>query len=289
VPTIANIPVTGPDAPRVRGLRRVLGSLADGLTPLVEAYHPYVEGLQHLPADGRFLLVGNHTSAGAPEVLLIPYVVRRAVGTRVRPLAERAYSRVWGVQADLFAAFGGVIGTRDNARELMRHDETVLVFPGGAREVVKYRHEEYRLRWRRRYGFAHVAAEFGYPIVPVGLVGGDDVYRNVVTRDSWVGRLGDRLGALTGQPELTIPVTRGIGPTMLPRPQRMYLGFGQPISSVPPPSTPAEDWVPVLKDRVEAALTSTLQHLLDVRADDPYRSLNLLARSRAVPGELVRR
>lgn len=285
MPTVAKIPVAGPDRPRVRRLRRALGSVADGLSPLIEAYHPYVDGLANLPADGRCLLVGNHTSAGAPEVLLIPWVVRRAVGTRVRPLAERAYSRVWGLQADLFAAFGGVIGTRDNARELMRHDETVLVFPGGAREVVKYRDEEYRLRWRNRYGFATVAAEFNYPIVPVALVGGDDVYRNVMTRDSWVGRLGDRVGALAGQPEFTIPVSRGLAGTMLPRPQRMYLGFAPPIDATPPADVAADDWVPALKDRVERDLTATLQRLLEVRAGDPYRTLNPLARRSAVRGD----
>jgi 1-acyl-sn-glycerol-3-phosphate acyltransferase len=55
---------------RVRALRRVVETVGDGLGPLVDFYRPYVDGLQRLPRDGRFLLVGNHTQSGA-EVFLI--------------------------------------------------------------------------------------------------------------------------------------------------------------------------------------------------------------------------
>ena len=58
----------------------------------------------------------------------------------------------------------------------MRHNETVLVYPGGA-GVAKFKGEQYRLRWEGRSGFARVAIESDYPIVPVGLVGDDAVAR----------------------------------------------------------------------------------------------------------------
>jgi hypothetical protein len=39
-----------------------------------------------------------------------------------------------GFGRDLVTAFGGVVGGPETARELMRHNETILVFPGaGAR------------------------------------------------------------------------------------------------------------------------------------------------------------
>ena len=77
-------------SPRVRTLRNMLGATGDAIDPLVDLYRPYVTGLDRLPRDGRFLLVGNHTSFGFAEVLLMPYYARRELGVRVRPLAERA-------------------------------------------------------------------------------------------------------------------------------------------------------------------------------------------------------
>jgi len=55
-----------------------------------------------------------------------------------------------------------------------------------------------------------VAIESNYPIVPVGLVGGDDVYQNVVGRDSSWGRLSQSVGQrLTGRSDMAIPLIRG--------------------------------------------------------------------------------
>ncbi len=142
--------------------------------------------MHNLPADGRFLLVGNHTQGGAEAFLTPPYAVRRELGVRVRPLADRQFGQMRGLFGDLLAAFGGVVGAPETARELMRHDQTILVFPGGGREIPKFKGEEYTLRWQGRSGFARIAVENGYPIVPVGglVGGGDDVYRSMTTRDS---------------------------------------------------------------------------------------------------------
>jgi hypothetical protein len=52
------------------------------------------------------------------------------------------------------------------------------VFPGGGREMPKFKGEEYTLRWQGRSGFARLSLRHNYPIVPVGLVGGDDVYQS---------------------------------------------------------------------------------------------------------------
>jgi 1-acyl-sn-glycerol-3-phosphate acyltransferase len=81
---------------RVRALRRVVETVVDGLGPLGDLYgRPYVDGLQSLPRDGRFLLVGNHTQFGA-EVPLISYLMRRAIGPQVRPLADRGIGLMRG-------------------------------------------------------------------------------------------------------------------------------------------------------------------------------------------------
>jgi hypothetical protein len=190
--TEANIDVIMNQPGRVQALRRVAETIADGAGPLVDLYRPYVDGLHRLPPDSRFLLVGNHTQFGA-ESLLIPLLVRRAIGMRVRPLTDRNFGHMGGLPGDLLAAVGAVVGAPETARKLMVHDEPILVFPGGGREIAKFKGEEYTPRWQGRTGFARLAVEYNYPIVPVGLVGGDDVYRSMTTRDGRWGRLSQSL------------------------------------------------------------------------------------------------
>ncbi|OBJ10837.1 hypothetical protein A5625_10220 [Mycobacterium sp. 1465703.0] len=104
-----------------------------------------------------------------------------------------------------FNAIAGSTGARETTRELMRQNQTILVFPGGAREIAKSKGEEYHLNWRERCGFVRLAVENGYPIVPVGLVGGDDVYKSLVARDSALGRLCQTVSAtMTGRADMML-------------------------------------------------------------------------------------
>lgn len=271
---------------RVQAVRRVVDAAFDRIDPLIDLYRPYVAGLHNLPRDGRFLLVGNHTQGGG-EVLLIPHAVRREIGARVRPLAERMMGKMPGVLGDIFAAYGAVVGSPESARELMHHNQTILVFPGGGREISKFRGEENTLRWQGRAGFARISIENAYPIVPVALVGGDDVYRSLITRTSAVGRLSLSLSQkLAGKSDMAPPLMRGVGPTLIPRPQRMYLGFAPAIETAKPPRISHDKWVTAVKEKTQTALEQTIAELLDIRAGDPYRELNPLAWARALqPGE----
>jgi 1-acyl-sn-glycerol-3-phosphate acyltransferase len=267
---------------RVRALKQLLGNVGDGLNPLIDLYRPYVDGLANLPRDGRFLLVGNHTQSGL-EVFLTSYYLRRELGVRVRPLAERGMGEARGFAKDLIAAYGGVVGHPDTARELMRHNETVLVFPGGGREIAKFKGEEYRLRWEGRSGFARVAIESNYPIVPVALVGGDDVYQSLFARDSTWGRLSLSVSErLSGRADMAMPLMRGIGPTLIPRPQRMYLAFGEPISTTAPAGRNTATWLGTVRDATKESLENLLADLQAVRSEDPFHRLNPLAWPRAL-------
>ncbi|OBH17650.1 acyltransferase family protein [Mycolicibacter terrae] len=268
--------------PRVEAMRRAVEAVADAVTPLVEAYRPYVEGLENLPGDGRFLLVGNHTQVSI-EALLIPFHVRRGIGKRVRPLTDRQFGRMRGPARDLLAAAGALVGAPEPVRELMRHNEPILVFPGGGREIPKFKGEEYTLRWQGRAGFARLAVEYQYPIVPVGLVGGDDVYRSVSRRGGSWERFSSALARrLSGPPDMALPLQHGIGPTLIPRPQRMYLRFGAPIDTTKPARVATEKWVATVREKTQQSLERILAELREIRAGDPYRHLNPLAWRHAI-------
>lgn len=277
---LADSPIIDQPA-QVRALRRAFASISDASAAAVDACRPYVEGTDQLPSDGRFLLVANHTQ-GWMEVLLIPHFVRQSIGTRVRPLAERGIGKMRGPLRDVAAAFGAVVGSPDNAGELMRHDQTVLVFPGGGREIAKFKGEEHRLSWQGRAGFARVAIANGYPIVPVGLVGSDDMYEGLFSRGSRLGQLSLAVSEkMTGHKDGPVPLMRGIGPTLIPRPRRMYLRFGTPIDTTKPADVSDDEWTNTVKQATQTSLEDILADLLMIRADDPYRALNPLAWRRA--------
>ena len=262
---------------RVKNLQTTIFQVADRLDPIVDLCKPYVDGLENLPRDGRFLLVGNHTAFGIAEIVMIPYFVHRELGIRVRGLANRGLAEQRGFSADLLAAAGAVVGNQENGAELMRHDETLLVFPGGGREMPKFKGEDYQLRWEGRSGFARLAIAHDYTIVPVGLVGGDDVFHSLVERDSAWGRVSGLVTKhVLRQPEVSIPLIRGLGPTLIPRPQRMYLRFGTPISTHKPARVSAVKWEATVKDQTQVGLETVLTDLQELREADPFRNLNPL-------------
>lgn len=268
---------------RVQTMQKAIFGFADRIAPLVDLSRIYVDGLDRLPRGGRVLLVGNHTTSGWVEIVLIPFVVHRELGVRVRGLATRQLADMGGLGREVLEAAGAVVGDPSTGAELMDHGETVLVFPGGGRDMLKFKGEEYQLQWQGRSGFARLAIAHDYPIVPVGLVGGDDVYRSLVARDGAWERMtrgvGERLHGVAG---VGIPLIRGLGPTLVPRPQRMYLGFGTPIDTKRPAGTTDAEWEASVKEKTQVSLESTLRHLQACRESDPFRQLNPLAWGRAV-------
>ena len=129
------------------------------------------------------------------------------------------------------------------------------MFPGGAAEANKPEAEKYSLVWRERYGFVRMAAQHGYNITPFGLVGPDDWYDHAIEGkellDTKLFKLLRRLGVVDDiREDLIPPVPRGLFNTFLPKPQRSFLAFGEPIE---------------VPDRRGKTVTKSIQHA--VRAE----------------------
>lgn len=259
---------------RIEQLERWILELARLWEHVRPIYKPYVEGLANLPADGRFLLVGNHTAFPSTEIMLVPYEVYRQIGHKVRPLMDRNFGRTKGLPADVLKAAGAIIGTPEGTRALMHANEPVMVFPGGAREIGKGKDELYTLLWGERAGFARLAVENAYPIVTAAVVGGDDVYRILTTRHGRWGRLNKAVADLAGgRQDMTMHLMRGIGPTLLPRPQRLYARFSAPIDTTMPDGVPSEEWVAEVRELTKSSLEADLADLQRIRSTDPFRHL----------------
>lgn len=192
---------------------------------------PVFHGVEQVPTDRPFLLVGNHTLMGVLDVPLMLLGLYERTGMIVRSLGDHIHFQV-PLWRDLLLRFGTVDGTRENCTALMRAGESILVFPGGAREVFKHKGERYHLVWKNRTGFAALAIKHGYPIVPFSAVGAEECYDILIDSDEMRhSPLGPVLEWLTPRPDEMPPVVAGIGP--LPRPQRFYFRFATPIETRP--------------------------------------------------------
>jgi 1-acyl-sn-glycerol-3-phosphate acyltransferase len=207
----SEVAVKIPDPPPAYQLDLVVGAIR----PLRRVTSPKVYGMENIPDRGA-LLVGNHTIFG---LLDVPFMIaelwkRRAI--KVRALGEHAHYKV-PIWRNLLETGGMVRGTRANCGELMRRGENVLVFPGGAREVNKKRGQKYQLLWENRMGFARMAIDHGYPIVPFAAVGAEEMLDVLVDGDTPVYKqVTEAIARVTGWPML--PMVRGIGLTPIPRP-----------------------------------------------------------------------
>ncbi len=180
-----------------------------------------VSGVHHVPAAGPVLLVANHSGAlpfdGAMILTALDMLRRRVV----RFLYDRFVEAVSPLDA-FYRKVGGVTASRENAQALLRMGEAVLLFPEGISGVAKPFSERYRLR-PFSPGFARLAMQFEVPVVPVAVVGAEEIY-------PLLGRA-EGFGKILGVPYLPItpffPLLGLLG--ALPLPTKWFIRFGAPV------------------------------------------------------------
>ena len=82
---------------------------------------------------------------------------------------------------------GGVPASPYNAMRLLEQDELRGVFPEGVKGTGKDFSDRYRLQRFGRGGFVEMALRTGSPIVPVAVVGSEEIYPKIAERRCWRG------------------------------------------------------------------------------------------------------
>ena len=250
--------------------------LAYRLTAPLRAYFsPRFYGLQRIPRDRPTLLVGNHTIYGMLDPVLMGVEIYKRRGVMIRGLADHLHFAIPGWR-DLLRQMGAVDGTRENCHALMRAGETVLVFPGGGREVAKRKGEQYRLIWKERTGFVRLAIQHRYTITPFASVGPDDAYTILIDADDvmhtplWsMLRRTSFAHDLLRDGDSIMPIARGLGLSPFPRPERFYFSFGEPIDTAPYDGHHRSRRVLMeVRDRVESAVAGEITRLQKRRRRD---------------------
>jgi 1-acyl-sn-glycerol-3-phosphate acyltransferase len=132
--------------------------------------------------------------------------------------------------------------------------------------------------WKERLGFAQLAIAHGYPIVPFAAVGAEEMLDIVVDENNPAyARFAAIVKQTVGWP--LQPLVRGIGPTPLPRPERLYFWFGEPIDTTRYAAA-GDDGARALRDEVRAAVEHGIAFLHQERDKDPNRALAKRLRGR---------
>lgn len=185
-----------------------------------------VEGAENVPSAGGALLAANHTGVLSPGAGIIAKALReehphaREVSVPVR----RSLRGVPGVSM-LLPKVGCVSAHPANVQRLLDDEQRiVLMFPEGAGGGEKLYRDRYRLRPFGRGGFVEAAARGRVPIVPVCVIGAEEV-APVFARLPLLGRL-------TGLPRVPVtPTFPHLGPLGLVAylPAKFRVRFLEPI------------------------------------------------------------
>ncbi|XP_020701662.1 acyltransferase-like protein At1g54570, chloroplastic [Dendrobium catenatum] len=250
-----------------------------------------VKGLNGIPNEGPVLLVGYHMLMGL-ELSSIYEAFLREKRIIIRGMAHpflfssrKENSQQEFSRFDEMNVFGALPVSPMNLYRLLAKKSFVLLYPGGAREALHRKGEEYKLFWPDQPEFVRMAARFEATIVPFGVVGEDDIAELVldyddqtripfmrkrieeINQDSSLRLRTDKSGEVSNQ-ELYFP-------WLLPKvPGRFYFLFGKPIET--------REMKSILKDRenanklylqIKSEIESIIAYLKRKREEDPYRSI----------------
>ncbi len=232
----------------------------DVVLPLMQfLYRSYwrvtVSGIEHVPQQGRALLVANHSGVLPFDGAMLGLALYNETASQRLPraLADSWFPTLPFVSI-LLHKTGQTPAHPSTALRLLEQEELVVVFPEGTKGVGKPFHQRYQLQRFGRGGFIKVALQAGAPIIPVAIVGAEEIY-------PMIGRV-DPLANMLGMPFFPLtPTWPWMGPLGLaPLPTKWTIDIGQPIHLEGYDSRAAAN--PAVVSRLSEQVRSTIQRML---------------------------
>ena len=199
------------------------------LLPLVKPLYEYYWradwlGMENVPSTGAALLVGNHAGTVPVDALVMKFGLldKHPAHRHVRLLAADLAFRL-PVVAPLARKMGNTLACDEDALRLLAGGELVGVFPEGYKGVGKGYKNRYKLERFGRGGFVELALKARVPIVPMAIVGSEEIYP-MIHNAKTLARIG-------GFPYFPItPLFPWFGLFgLIPLPSKWVIRFGEPI------------------------------------------------------------
>ena len=148
-----------------------------------------VRGLDRIPADGPVLIVGNHSGGNVPPdtfVFTLAFTSFFGVERRFYQLAHNlVVSLPW--PGAMLRKWGTIAANHENARQVLRSGDALLVYPGGDYEVFRPSWQRHKVDFGGRKGFLRLALEEKVPLVPLVSIGGQEAAL-FLSRGEWLAK-----------------------------------------------------------------------------------------------------
>ncbi|AZI58766.1 acyltransferase family protein [Nakamurella antarctica] len=222
-------------------------------------------GMENVPDTGA-LLVANHSGTIAVDgVMTALAIADHHPGHRaLRMLAADLVFQTPGL-GTMARKTGNTLACNADAERLLARGELVAVFPEGFKGVGKPFNQRYKLQRFGRGGFVAAALRTGVPIIPVSIVGAEEIYPMLANIQPLARALGLPYFPVTP----TFPLLGPLG--AIPLPSKWFIEFGEPIPTDTYGAAAAEDPMVVfnLTDHVRETIQQSLYRLL-VRRGHPF-------------------
>jgi 1-acyl-sn-glycerol-3-phosphate acyltransferase len=208
-------------------------------------------------------MVGNHSGTLALDAMMLSVALRdqHPNDRHLRLLGADLVFRV-PVLSELARKAGATVACNPDAERLMSSGELVGVFPEGFKGIGKRYADRYKLQRFGRGGFVSAALRTGTPIIPVAIVGAEEIYPMMADLKP--------LARLLGVPYFPVtPTFPWLGPLgLVPLPSKWMIQFCPPIPTAHLTEF-ADDPMVVynLADQVRETIQTTLHTLLEKRPD----------------------
>jgi 1-acyl-sn-glycerol-3-phosphate acyltransferase len=183
-------------------------------------------GTHNVPSHGPALLAANHAGILPWDATMMSVALLREHPLPRHPrflVLDWAFDLPW--VSTFMRKVGGVVASPYNALKLLEQEKLVAVFPEGVKGSGKPYGERYRLRRFGRGGFVEIALRAGAPIVPVAVVGSEEIYPKLADVPA--------IARLIGAPFFPVtPTFPWLGPLgAIPFPSRWRIEFCEPIDT----------------------------------------------------------
>jgi 1-acyl-sn-glycerol-3-phosphate acyltransferase len=202
-----------------------------------------VEGLGHVPVEGRAMLVGVHRGFMPWDAVMTLHLLARKLGRYPRFLIHPGLIR-FPFLFNFHTKLGGIIACQENADRVLSRDEILAIYPEGIRGAFATYRDAYRLGKFGRDEFVKMALRHRAPIVPFVTVGSAETFP-IIGKLNW-----NWWKRHTEWPFFPITPTWPLAP--VPLPSKWHTQFLPPIH--------VEDrYPPEVRTRMEAAIQEMLR------------------------------
>jgi len=218
--------------------------------------------MEHVPATGPAILVANHSGTLPWDGAMLRTAVMNEHPAR-RDLRYLVEDFVYYLPflGSFINRIGGVRACQENAERLLSQGRLVCAFPEGIKGISKLYSERYQLQRFGRGGFVKLAHRTKAPIVPVSIVGGEEIMP-LLSRVKVFSRT-------LGLPYVPItPTFPWLGPAgLIPAPAKWYIAFGAPVdvSHYSETEMHSDVLVAQITEQVRDTIQGQLDQLLDKR------------------------